>query len=75
MEIEDTRKRLEIMGARIRKARLSKLGTRSKSKLGRLSGLSHQTIMNIERGERATSIAALYNICDALGIELKDVIA
>ncbi|QIM22139.1 helix-turn-helix transcriptional regulator [Phycicoccus sp. HDW14] len=64
--------RLRAFGARVRSARLER-GV-SQEVLAHESGLHRTYVGGVERGERNISLASLWAIADALGVDAADLI-
>lgn len=64
--------RMISFGKRIREVRRSK-GI-SQEKLAELAGIDRSYMGNIERGEKNVTLKKAYEICDALGIEIQELV-
>lgn len=56
----------------LRRARVDTLGSNSQSKLARMSGVSRITVRNAEDGTYTPSAYTLYQIADALGVNIDE---
>ncbi len=65
-------KRVLTFGKRLREVRKSK--GLSQEKLAELAGIDRSYMSEIERGEYNISLLKLYQICDALEVEAKDLV-
>lgn len=63
-----TDKRMVAFGKRVREVRKSK-GI-SQEKLAEMAGIDRSYMGNIERGEKNITLKKIYEICDALGIDI-----
>lgn len=59
-------------GQRVREVRKAK-GI-SQEKLAELAGIDRSYMGNIERGEKNVTLKKVYEICDALDIDIKDLV-
>ncbi|WP_181717901.1 helix-turn-helix domain-containing protein [Psychrobacter sp.] len=64
-----TDKRMVAFGKRVREVRKSK-GI-SQEKLAEMAGIDRSYMGNIERGEKNITLKKIYEICDALQIDIK----
>ena len=64
--------RMITFGKRVREVRKSK-GI-SQEKLAEMAAIDRSYMGNIERGERNITLKKAYEICDALGIEIQDLV-
>jgi transcriptional regulator with XRE-family HTH domain len=64
--------RMIAFGKRVREVRKSK-GI-SQEKLAEMAAIDRSYMGNIERGEKNITLKKAYEICDALGIEIKDLV-
>ena len=64
--------RMIAFGKRVREVRKSK-GI-SQERLAEMSGIDRSYMGNIERGEKNITLKKVYEICDALEIEIQDLI-
>ena len=64
--------RMIAFGKRIREARKSK-GI-SQERLAEMAGIDRSYMGNIERGEKNITLKKAYEICDALDVEIKDLV-
>ncbi|MGE6572450.1 helix-turn-helix domain-containing protein [Psychrobacter namhaensis] len=64
--------RMIAFGKRVREARKSK-GI-SQERLAEMAGIDRSYMGNIERGEKNITLKKAYEICDALGIEIRDLV-
>ena len=62
-------KRMVAFGKRVREVRKSK-GI-SQEKLAEMAGIDRSYMGNIERGEKNITLKKIYEICDALQIDIK----
>ncbi len=67
-----TDKRIVAFGRRVREVRKAK-GI-SQEKLAELAGIDRSYMGNIERGEKNVTLKKVYEICDALEIEITDLV-
>lgn len=67
-----TDERMIAFGKRIREVRRSK-GI-SQEKLAELAGIDRSYMGNIERGEKNITLKKVYEICDALKVDIKELI-
>lgn len=67
-----TDERMIAFGKRVREVRRSK-GI-SQEKLAELAGIDRSYMGNIERGEKNVTLKKAYEICDALEIEIQNLI-
>ncbi|MGB3111307.1 MAG: helix-turn-helix transcriptional regulator [Psychrobacter alimentarius] len=67
-----TDERMITFGKRVREARKSK-GI-SQEALAEIAGIDRSYMGNIERGEKNITLKKAYEICDALGIHIKDLV-
>ncbi|MFK3990660.1 helix-turn-helix domain-containing protein [Psychrobacter sp. NPDC064578] len=67
-----TDERMIAFGKRIREVRKSK-GI-SQERLAEMAGIDRSYMGNIERGEKNVTLKKAYEICDALGIEIQDLV-
>ena len=65
-------KRIIAFGKRVREIRKQK-GI-SQEKLAELSNIDRSYMGNIERGEKNVTLKKVYEICDALGVNVHDLI-
>tara|TARA_R110000751_G_scaffold33508_2_gene83498 strand:+ start:11097 stop:11333 length:237 start_codon:yes stop_codon:yes gene_type:complete len=64
--------RMIAFGKRVREVRKSK-GI-SQEKLAEMAGIDRSYMGNIERGEKNVTLKKAYEICDALEVEIKDLV-
>ena len=64
--------RMIAFGKRVREARRSK-GI-SQERLAEMAGIDRSYMGNIERGEKNITLKKAYEICDALDIEIQDLV-
>lgn len=64
--------RITAFGKRVREVRKKK-GI-SQEKLAELSNIDRSYMGNIERGEKNVTLIKVYEICDALDIEIKEML-
>ena len=64
--------RMVAFGKRVREVRKSK-GI-SQEKLAEMAGIDRSYMGNIERGEKNITLKKAYEICDALEIEIQDLV-
>lgn len=64
--------RIIAFGKRVREMRKSK-GI-SQERLAEMSGIDRSYMGNIERGEKNITLKKAYEICDALDIEIQDLV-
>ena len=64
--------RMITFGKRVREVRKSK-GI-SQEKLAEMAAIDRSYMGNIERGERNITLKKAYEICDALGIEIQNLV-
>lgn len=64
--------RMVAFGKRVREMRKSK-GI-SQERLAEMAGIDRSYMGNIERGEKNITLKKAYEICDALGINMKDLV-
>lgn len=67
-----TDERMIAFGKRVREVRKSK-GI-SQERLAEMAGIDRSYMGNIERGEKNITLKKAYEICDALGTDLKELI-
>lgn len=67
-----TDERMIAFGKRIREVRKSK-GI-SQEKLAEMAGIDRSYMGNIERGEKNITLKKAYEVCDALDIEIQDLV-
>ena len=67
-----TDERMIAFGRRVREVRKSK-GI-SQERLAEMAGIDRSYMGNIERGEKNVTLKKVYEICDALDIEIQDLI-
>ncbi|WP_367110837.1 helix-turn-helix domain-containing protein [uncultured Psychrobacter sp.] len=67
-----TDERMIAFGKRIRDVRRSK-GI-SQEMLAEMAGIDRSYMGNIERGEKNVTLKKAYEICDALGIEIQELV-
>ena len=67
-----TDERMVTFGRRVREVRKSK-GI-SQERLAEMAGIDRSYMGNIERGEKNITLKKAYEICDALDIEIKDLV-
>lgn len=67
-----TDERMVTFGKRVREVRKSK-GI-SQETLAEIAGIDRSYMGNIERGEKNITLKKAYEICDALGIDIKDLV-
>lgn len=67
-----TDERMITFGKRVREVRKSK-GI-SQEALAEIAGIDRSYMGNIERGEKNITLKKAYEICDALGIHIKDLV-
>ncbi|MGE6330998.1 helix-turn-helix domain-containing protein [Psychrobacter pacificensis] len=64
--------RMIAFGKRVREVRKGK-GI-SQEKLAEMAGIDRSYMGNIERGEKNVTLKKVYEICDALGVEIRDLV-
>ena len=64
--------RMVAFGKRVREVRKSK-GI-SQEKLAEMAGIDRSYMGNIERGEKNITLKKAYEICDALDVEIQDLV-
>nr|QJS05897.1 transcriptional regulator, XRE family [Psychrobacter sp.] len=69
VNVMTTDKRMVAFGKRVREVRKSK-GI-SQEKLAEMAGIDRSYMGNIERGEKNITLKKIYEICDALQIDIK----
>lgn len=67
-----TDERMVAFGKRVREVRKSK-GI-SQERLAEMAGIDRSYMGNIERGEKNITLKKAYEICDALEIEIQDLV-
>lgn len=67
-----TNERMIAFGRRVREVRKSK-GI-SQERLAEIAGIDRSYMGNIERGEKNITLKKAYEICDALDIEIQDLV-
>lgn len=67
-----TDKRVIAFGKRVREVRKSK-GI-SQERLAEMAGIDRSYMGNIERGEKNITLKKAYEVCDALGIEIQELV-
>jgi len=67
-----TDERIVAFGQRVRELRKAK-GI-SQEKLAELAGIDRSYMGNIERGEKNVTLKKVYEICDALDIEVQELV-
>ena len=67
-----TDERMIAFGKRVREVRRNK-GI-SQEKLAELAGIDRSYMGNIERGEKNITLKKAYEICDALDLDIKDIV-
>lgn len=67
-----TDERMIAFGKRVREVRKGK--RISQEKLAEMAGIDRSYMGNIERGEKNITLKKVYEICDALEIEIQDLI-
>ena len=67
-----TDERILAFGKRVREVRKSK-GI-SQERLAEMAGIDRSYMGNIERGEKNITLKKAYEICDALDIEIQDLV-
>lgn len=67
-----TDKRMIAFGRRVREARKNK-GI-SQESLAEMAGIDRSYMGNIERGEKNVTLKKVYEICDALDLDIKDIV-
>ena len=65
-------KRMVVFGKRVREVRKSK-GI-SQERLAEMAGIDRSYMGNIERGEKNITLKKAYEICDALDVEIQDLV-
>ena len=65
-------KRIKLFGEKVRQIRKEK-GI-SQERLAELAGIDRSYMGNIERGEKILTLGKAYEICDALGVDLKTIV-
>lgn len=70
----EERRYLQRLGAKVESIRIDKLGTRSKSKLAEIAGITPQMLGMVERGETNPTIAMVLRIAGGLEVELGDLL-
>lgn len=69
VNVMTTDERMVAFGKRVREVRKSK-GI-SQEKLAEMAGIDRSYMGNIERGEKNITLKKIYEICDALQIDIK----
>ena len=64
--------RMIAFGKRVREVRKSK--RISQEKLAEMAAIDRSYMGNIERGEKNVTLKKAYEICDALGIEIQELV-
>ena len=64
-----TDERMVVFGKRVREMRKAK--GLSQEKLAEMAGIDRSYMGNIERGEKNITLKKIYEICDALQIDIK----
>ncbi|MGA4440557.1 helix-turn-helix domain-containing protein [Psychrobacter celer] len=64
--------RMIAFGKRVREVRKGK-GI-SQEKLAEMAGIDRSYMGNIERGEKNVTLKKVYEICDALGVDINDLV-
>ena len=67
-----TDERILAFGQRVREVRKAK--DISQEKLAELAGIDRSYMGNIERGEKNVTLKKVYEICDALDINIKELV-
>lgn len=67
-----TDERIVAFGQRVREVRKAK-GI-SQEKLAELAGIDRSYMGNIERGEKNVTLKKVYEICDALDVDVKELV-
>lgn len=67
-----TDERMSAFGKRVREVRKGK-GI-SQERLAEIAGIDRSYMGNIERGEKNITLKKAYEICDALDVEIKDLV-
>lgn len=67
-----TDERMIAFGKRVREVRRNK-GV-SQEKLAELAGIDRSYMGNIERGEKNITLKKVYEICEALGVDINDLV-
>ena len=67
-----TDERMVAFGKRVRELRKSK-GI-SQERLAEMAGIDRSYMGNIERGEKNVTLKKAYEICDALDVEIQDLV-
>lgn len=67
-----TDERMIAFGRRVREARKNK-GI-SQESLAEMAGIDRSYMGNIERGEKNVTLKKAYEICDALDLDIKDIV-
>ncbi|KRG32577.1 XRE family transcriptional regulator [Psychrobacter sp. P11F6] len=67
-----TDERIIAFGKRVREVRRNK-GI-SQEKLAELAGIDRSYMGNIERGEKNITLKKAYEICEALGVDINDLV-
>ena len=67
-----TNERMIAFGRRVREVRKSK--RISQERLAEIAGIDRSYMGNIERGEKNITLKKAYEICDALDIEIQDLV-
>ena len=67
-----TDERMIAFGKRVREVRKSK--RISQEKLAEMADIDRSYMGNIERGEKNVTLKKAYEICDALGIEIQELV-
>ncbi|MDN3447809.1 helix-turn-helix transcriptional regulator [Psychrobacter sp. APC 3281] len=67
-----TDERMIAFGKRVREVRRNK-GI-SQEKLAELAGIDRSYMGNIERGEKNITLKKVYEICEALGVDINDLV-
>ena len=64
--------RMVVFGKRVREVRKSK-GI-SQERLAEMAGIDRSYMGNIERGEKNITLKKAYEVCDALDVEIQDLV-
>jgi len=67
-----TDERMITFGKRVRKMRKTK--GLSQERLAEMAGIDRSYMGNIERGEKNITLKKAYEICDALDVEIQDLV-
>lgn len=67
-----TDERMVAFGKRVREVRKGK--RISQEKLAEMASIDRSYMGNIERGEKNVTLKKVYEICDALGVDINDLV-